>query len=341
MKPPVIFLVSLPPPARGVAAAAAQQAFPGSAILTVENLDEMERDERGAVPRLLVLTDPVAVAAATRALDAAGAPRWAMVVLGRYSSEVAETVPPEEWSPPLLARVFRSALLQHELLCENLRLRGDLKTVVRRISHDVRTPLGCIYTSAGVLPGLDPAALPGLSEIITQSTAEISQLIDRANFLLKASADPLAPAPVEMGGVVAAVLRELETAMTKTGGGFTQPAAWPEVSGVAPWLHVIWWNLLSNTLQHGGPAAQVRLTWTREPGEYRFSVTDQGPGVPPARLDALFAPFDRLHELKTGGLGLSIVQRLVALQGGRCDHERPARGGSCFSFTLPLPSATV
>ena len=63
---------------------------------------------------------------------------------GRWSASAAttpdltETVPPEDWNAALLAHVFRATFLQHELLRENLQLRGDLKTIARRV--DARRP---------------------------------------------------------------------------------------------------------------------------------------------------------------------------------------------------------
>ena len=65
------------------------------------------------------------------------------------------------------------------------------------------------------------------------------------------------------------------------------------------------------------------------------------PGVPAAKQAALFTPFDRLHMVIGVGLGLAIVERLVALQGGRSGHESPAAGGARFYFTLPAAKAGI
>jgi hypothetical protein len=105
--------------------------------------------------------------------------------------------------------------------------------------------------------------------------------------------------------------------------------------GVPQWLHVIWWNLLHNAFTHGGPGTHVRLAWSPEDDGDRFSVIDPGVGLAPAIEAGLFRPFDQLHTLPAPGLGLSIVQRLVALQGGRCGYERLNDGSSVFYFTLP------
>jgi signal transduction histidine kinase len=296
---------------------------------------------RARHPELLVLGEPDAVSAARaiQAVNASGLPRWAVVLLGGDSADLADTVPAGEWQPALLARVFRSAVLQHELEVENLRLQGDLKTVARRISHDLGAPLGCIGTASHVVKvSLAPAALRSVAlmiENIEESSREISQILERVNLVLRASGDPPAPARIAMAGVVAGVLRQLAPAIQKAEAIVTKPALWPEVNGVERWLEVIWWNLLQNALQHGGPAPQVELGCAPEEGGYRFSVADRGAAILPVVAARFFRPFDQLHLLPAPGLGLSIVQRLVALQGGQCGYERRGDGASVFFFTLP------
>ncbi len=340
-----IFLVRMSPASRSVALAACREALPTAEIVEVDTVEEAGQRVVAGHSQLLVLTEPDAVSAAqaVQAVDPSLLPQWAVVILGRDLAELAEAVPPEQWNVPLLARVFRGALLQHDLLGENLRLRGDLKSVARRIRHDLSTPLGCIATSSHVLKLIlaagDLAAMTDMLENIDESAAELSEIIARVSFLLRASTDPSLPVRVEMGAVVAAVLDQLSPQIRESRAAVTKPASWPQVTGVPPWLHVIWWNLLANALRHGAKGAEIRLAWSPEEGGYRFSVTDCGAGVEPAVQDGLFRPFDQLHLLPAPGLGLSIVQRLVALQGGRCGHERKSDGLSVFYFSLPAAKA--
>ena len=336
-----IFLVHLSAASRPVALAAAREAFPEAEIVEVKTVEEARRHAAGPQSDLLVLTEPEAALAAeaVQAVDASGLPQWAVVMLGGNLTDLAETVPPADWNRPLLARVFRSTLLQHELLCENIRLQGDLKTVARRISHDLYTPVGCIYTSSHVLKViLSAEALPSIAVMvrnIEESSAEISQIVERVSFVLRASADPVPPTRVDMGAVVLGVLRQLDAEIQKAGATVTKAETWPEASGVPQWLHVIWWNLLHNALKHGGPAAQVRFDWSAAGDGYRFSIADHGRGIEPAMAAGLFMPFDQLHLRPAAGLGLSIVQRLVTLQGGQCGYERASDGSSRFYFSLP------
>lgn len=329
-----LYFLNLSPAAQEAAQAATTLAFPNETVHSVTDPAEIDAVD---CERCLVVLDRVE-AVSILVGEVGEAPRCAVVVMGRDVSDLAETVLPEEWNPPLLARVFRSALLEQELLAENARLRGDLKTVARRVSHDLRTPLGCIYTTSGVfkeLPPGDQETVLTMAGVIKESAAEISQIVDRVSFVLRASADPIAPTRVDMGGVVTTVLNQLEKDLQKADARVTIPSAWPEVAGVATWLGVIWSNLIQNAFQHGGPSAKIHLRWEPVQGFIRFSVVDQGPGIPDVRMASLFSPFEKLHGLHVAGLGLSFVQRLVSLQGGECGYEKSAGEGACFFFTLP------
>ena len=223
------------------------------------------------------------------------------------------------------------------LVLQNARLRGDLLTIARRISHDLRTPLGGII-SAGemvkeVLVEQNPtsAALVGP---LFDSADGMTQLIERVSFLLKASLHPAPKEKVKMSEVVFNVRQRLESIVLKKNATILEPAAWPEVNGVGFWLEVVWWNLLANALQHGKDL--IELGWQEGKAELRFWVCDNGDAVAAEKRDKLFQPFHTLYEANAGrGLGLSIVQRLMELQGGNCGYEPRLDGGSCFYFTLP------
>ena len=338
MKRTILALVDLTPEMRGPVMEALRNDFAEAEVIEAPGLGAVAT--AAETPDLVVLANPddATAASAALAVDASGAPRWALVILGEGEADLAETVPPAEWNARGLGRIFQSALLQHSLVCENMRMRGDLKTVARRISHDLRTPAGCIHTSADLLDELavgKSAAITSIADVFRQSSAEISQIVDRVSFVIRASADPLESAPVAMGTIVANVLRQLEPEIRAGGEAVIQPDAWPEVEGVEAWLSVIWWNLIRNALQHGGRPSHVRIGWLRHGSGLKFFVEDRGAGVAASRLPALFSPFDQLHHLRSPGLGLSIVGRLVGLQGGTFGHEKPAEGGARFWFTLP------
>jgi signal transduction histidine kinase len=225
---------------------------------------------------------------------------------------------------------------QDQLSRENVRLRGDLLTVARRINHDLRTPLGGIVAASEMLKEIlaenKPSRAPLLAPIL-DSTEDIKKLIERVSFILKASASPVSKEPLKMDEVVFRVLQRLESKILKKNAVVSEPASWPEVDGVFTWLEVVWLNLLANAVQFGKD--RIELGWQKEKNELRFWICDNGAGVPMERRDKLFQPFHTLHEPDSAhGLGLSIVQRLMELQGGRCGYEPRSEGASRFYFTL-------
>jgi signal transduction histidine kinase len=118
-----------------------------------------------------------------------------------------------------------------------------------------------------------------------------------------------------------------------------QPADWPEVAGVPSWLEAIWWHLLSNALQHNESSTRIELGWERAGEHQRFWTQNIGPSISVSKRMKLFQPFYQLHETDARkGLGLSIVQRLVQLQGGASDYEAGSEGNHRFIFTLPVPT---
>jgi signal transduction histidine kinase len=221
---------------------------------------------------------------------------------------------------------------------ENARLRGDLLTMASRVSHDLRTPLGGIVTATEMLNEiLAEKNLPVTrTQIIFDSVDDLNRLIRKISFITRATANPIPKKTVRMDGIVAGALQRVESQVLKKQATITRPDSWPQVDGVTVWLEEIWWNFLINALQHTTDKPRIELSWRKEGDRYRFEISDQGGGVPEEIRKGLFRPFHSLHESNgTKGLGLSVVQRLVELQGGDCGYE-PKPGGSCFFFSLPL-----
>ncbi len=97
-------------------------------------------------------------------------------------------------------------------------------------------------------------------------------------------------------------------------------------------------NLVSNALAYGG-AARIRLS-RGEGGTVRLVVEDDGPGIPEAELEAVFAPFRRLEgsrNRETGGtgLGLTIARNILRAHGGDVVLQNRPEGGLRAVATLP------
>lgn len=100
-------------------------------------------------------------------------------------------------------------------------------------------------------------------------------------------------------------------------------------------------EIVSNLLDNAGKwaRAEVTTTWALEGGAVAIAVTDDGPGIPPAAREGLFAPGARLDEQVPGhGLGLAIAQDLALRVGGAVslDDRADGRSGLVARVTLPV-----
>lgn len=111
-------------------------------------------------------------------------------------------------------------------------------------------------------------------------------------------------------------------------------------------LRVVLTNLLRNANYHS-EAKRVWLTVRRvqslEDGDgIRFTVEDDGKGIPVDRADGLFEAFTR-GETKSGGtgVGLYIVRQWIQLLGGDVKYRPSEHGGACFEVSVVLPKASA
>lgn len=312
---------------------ALRAAFPSGVITEIPDMESALARPVPPGRELLLLPEggEVDFSQAKDQMDSLVLPRWRVVVFG------ADGLPVDGWQPATLAAMLREAAARHGADRENVRLKGDLLTMARRVSHDLRTPLGGIIATVDMLAETVPGGASMTKPVFT-SIDEITRLITRTSLLLRAVAEPSGPQPVAMGSLVSEVIFRLSRLVGKSEATIHQPAAWPDVIAVAGWVELIWTNLLQNALQHGGPSPVVHLGWAEGPGAWRFFVRDLGQGPKPRAMTRPggFLPFHVLHDRNAPkGFGLPIVQRLTELMGGQCGYEAPPDGGALYWFTLP------
>ncbi len=98
-------------------------------------------------------------------------------------------------------------------------------------------------------------------------------------------------------------------------------------------------NLINNAIDamdKQGGVIDVK-TWQSAPGKVKFSVHDNGPGIPQAILSRVFDPFFTTKPVGKGtGLGLSICYGIINTMGGDIEVESRVGDGTCFEVSLPI-----
>jgi signal transduction histidine kinase len=234
-----------------------------------------------------------------------------------------------------------------ETMVHKLQVRDEEREdYIRSIGHDLRQPLTIIAGHTELLRrnltrrGITEPEKRGL-EAISASTNHIggmiAELVDAAR--LEAGHMPLTLAPLDLGPFVANLVERLaanpEAQRIRVEGWEGLPLVRADAEAVERILN----NLLSNALKYSAPGTPIVVTLARG-DEVVVSVTDSGPGIPPADLKRLFERYFRAHDAhsKSGpglGLGLYIAKQLVEKHDGRIWAESELGKGSTFSFSLP------
>ncbi|MEQ9425194.1 MAG: ATP-binding protein [Cyclobacteriaceae bacterium] len=111
-------------------------------------------------------------------------------------------------------------------------------------------------------------------------------------------------------------------------------------------LNQILMNLVSNAVKFTDRNGSVYMGVTKEAGNIRFEVKDEGIGIPQEKVDTIFNPFEQGDSTTTKrfggtGLGLAIAKQMVELMGGKIWVESEYGKGSSFYFTIPLVEAVT
>ncbi len=98
-------------------------------------------------------------------------------------------------------------------------------------------------------------------------------------------------------------------------------------------------NLLSNAIKFmDKPVGQVRVGCVQDGDFWRFSVSDNGPGIDARHFDRIFRLFQTLaprDEFESTGVGLAVVKKIVEMYGGRIWVESQVGQGTTFLFSFP------
>jgi PAS domain S-box-containing protein len=239
----------------------------------------------------------------------------------------------------------RAALEQQRQLNELL------ARFVSMTSHEFRTPLAAIFTSAELLrryeARLDDAARQDLYQSIEAGVRRLTAMLDNVLAFGRAETGRLdfRPCPLDLRGLCEDIMDELRRAQQSEGGkGHEIEFAWLAGECVVcvdeKLVRQILGNLLSNALKYSPASRCARLEVSRNDSALRLVVQDEGIGIPPEDLPHLFGTFRRARNVGAiagTGLGLAIVKRAVDCHGGVIDVASTLGRGTRVSVTLPLP----
>ena len=267
-----------------------------------------------------------------------------------------QTVPDRHLYDDLSRLNNELANLQREMARKNAEL-GKLNEQKNRFlgmaAHDLRNPLGIIYTLSEFIEA-DAENLNG------EQREFVTTIKDTSQFMLALVSDLLDVSSIESGRLVldrrlvdlpGLIQRNLAqnrllAARKAITIEFDPPPTMPTVSLDVGKIEQVLNNLLSNALKFSHRDTGVTVGLTVVEGLATVTIRDQGPGIPAADLPKLFKFFGKGSVRSTAGeqstgLGLAIVRRIIEGHGGRVWVESEVGAGTTVLFTLPLANALL
>ncbi len=224
-----------------------------------------------------------------------------------------------------------------------VRSRDDLLAIV---SHDLRNPLDVIQFTVAMLRQTLPESEAPLRaqkhcDMIQRSAERMIALIrDLLDFgTIQAGKLSVEAAPHDAATLADEALASMRLLAAKKNIliGADLPDERFEVLCDRARVLQVFANLLGNAIKFTPDSGSITVGVEAREGDVRFSVSDTGPGIPPASLPHVF---DRYWQAKQTanlgtGLGLAIAKGIVEAHGGRIAVTSTLGAGSAFSFTLP------
>ena len=223
------------------------------------------------------------------------------------------------------------------------RANADLEQFAYSASHDLREPLRQVAIYSQLLEKKYADKLEGRGAqylgYCVEGAHRLEMLIsDLLAYSQATNTDDVSLEPVDVSQVIDTVKKNLSASIAETAAEISTANLPVICAHSVPLLH-LFQNLISNALKYRSKKQPRIEIAAAEDGDYwRFSVQDNGIGIPKEFQKQIFGIFKRLHnraEYPGTGIGLAICQKIVEQYEGRIWVESEPGRGSTFFFTLP------
>ena len=237
-------------------------------------------------------------------------------------------------------------------MTEALWMRLDaIEAFAADVAHEIKNPLTSLRSAVETIARVeDPEQQKKLMSIILDDVQRLDRLISDISDASRLDAE-LSRAEtdqVDIGDLLRALVAVQEAGDRADAPRFVLDVVDHHdliVPGIEGRLGQVFRNLISNAVTFSPPGGTIRLAAQRQGDDVIVSISDEGPGIPEGKLDAVFQRFytERPAGEKFGthsGLGLSISKQIVEAHSGtvRAENRRDPDGrvcGACFVVRLP------
>ncbi len=245
-----------------------------------------------------------------------------------------------------LADRERGAKQQADLAEQLQSINQELRDFAYVVSHDLKAPLRGIRSLADWLLTDYQDKLDGTGQenlrLLSSRVDRMQHLIDGVLQYSRVGRTEQTTVPVDLSRVVPEIIENLAAPEHVS---IHIEDDLPTVDADPTRITQIFQNLLSNAIKYmDKPQGNITVGCVEEEGFWRFSVSDNGPGIEAKdfeRIFKLFQTLTRRDDSESTGVGLTIAKKIVELYGGKIWVESEVGQGSTFFFTFPKRNAAV
>lgn len=218
------------------------------------------------------------------------------------------------------------------------------KDFVSNVSHEFKTPINAIEGYATLLQGVDHSAPEEQAKYIDKillNTRRLSNLVGSILLLSKVDNQSIQTKQTtfRLDEQIRQSIVLLEPEWSKKNIEFDVDLSSITYTGNESLLIHVWNNLIGNAIKFDPQEGYIGLKLVREESTVRFTIEDNGTGIPEEALKHVFDRFyqsDSSHEAEGNGLGLALVKQIVSANAGTVCVENLPEKGCRFTVTLPI-----
>jgi signal transduction histidine kinase/CHASE3 domain sensor protein len=238
------------------------------------------------------------------------------------------------------ARLHEAAQQKQRRLVTRLR---QLEHLAETLAHDLKGPGARMEELARLLVQQDSGQFDDRTKrwlsLIEENSRDLVQRVEGILTVAHVGADQEAVTAVDPTAIVGEVLKARADEIGRLRAVVHVEPGLPLVACHHAYLRQIFDNLVSNALKftREGDSPVVRISGRVQGPMVAFSVEDDGIGIPSTQRTRVFQPFVRLlmSEAPGDGIGLTIIQRIVELYGGKVCIDGAEGPGCTVQFTIP------
>ena len=248
------------------------------------------------------------------------------------------------WLAIVTAAAWRHIVVRRKL-GQSETARSHYREAMQFVTHEMRTPLTAIQGSSELISryAMTDEKRKQMADMINAESKRLAQMIETFLNVERLSAGQMqlkreSFSPLEI--VARCIDRVRPVADRKSIAIQMETLPQGALIGDRELMEYAFYNLLTNAVKYSPPKTTVTVSGERQKDRVRVSVADQGIGIDAKDTRRIFEKFYRTKTAeqsgeKGTGIGLSIVEQIVAQHGGSISVDSEVGKGSRFTVSLP------